>query len=362
MEHSVERSRPDSPELSRQSEVVVVDPLQVAGWDAMVQKHPEANVFHSSGWCRVLVQTYGHRPLYLRFGSEDAPAALVPLMEVRSLITGRRGVSLPFSDFCDALHFCRGTEPQIFSTIEALAQEHRWRHFELRGGGFVPPSAQPALSFYAHKLDLRGGSEETYRRLRSSVHRALRKPRPAALAISISSSEAAMRTFFHLHAITRGRHGLPPQSLSFFLHIHREIIARGMGSIVLVELDKRPIAAMVFFHWGRQGIYKFGASDKNFQALRPNNIAMWEGIRLLCNKGAHTLHFGRSSMGNEGLRRFKLSWGATEELLHYYRYNAATHTWGTTQDRTEGVHTRFFKMLPPTLNRVAGKILYAHLD
>ena len=46
-----------------------------------------------------------------------------------------------------------------------------------------------------------------------------------------------------------------------------------------------------------------------FQNLRPNNLVMWEGIKSLMQRGADTLHLGRTSMENEGLRRFKLSRG-----------------------------------------------------
>lgn len=341
--------------------VAVVDPSAESDWDTPVERHLDANVFHSAAWCRVLERTYGHRPLYLRFGQKDAPTALVPLAEVRSFLTGRRGVSLPFSDFCHALHFNDGAESQIFSTIEALARERRWNHFEVRGDGYVPPSACPAISFYAHKLDLRGGPDAIHARFRSSVQRALRKPRPPELTVEVSRSKEAMQKFFHLHAITRGRHGLPPQPFAFFANIQREIVERGMGTIALVQLGETPIAAMVFFHWGRGAIYKFGASDKAFQNLRPNNIAMWEGIQMLSAMGFETLHFGRSSLGNEGLRRFKLSWGATEEMLHYYRYSAEGK-WGASRDHTSGLHTALFRLLPPALNRFAGRVLYSHLD
>jgi hypothetical protein len=171
-----------------------------------------------------------------------------------------------------------------------------------------------------------------------------------------------MREFFHLHSITRARHGLPPQPFSFFLNIHREIVAQDLGSVVLVRLERQAIAAMVFFHWGKLAIYKFGASEKAYQHLRPNNLAMWEGIRLLAARGFEILHFGRSSIGNEGLRRFKLSWGAAEQMLHYYRYDAVRKCWNTTRDRTEGLHTRLFRLLPAPLNRLAGRVIYSHLD
>ena len=180
--------------------------------------------------------------------------------------------------------------------------------------------------------------------------------------MAVCQTEEAMRNFYKLHALTRSRHGLPPQPYRFFQNIFREIIARDMGSIVVVRVGAKPVAAMVFFHWGRSGVYKFGASDKSYQQLRPNNLAMWAGMKLLIKRGCEILHFGRSSLSNEGLRRFKLGWGAQESLLHYYRFDVRSSQWVASRDRSSGAHTRFFRLLPDSLNQLAGRMLYSHLD
>lgn len=344
-------------------QVDVIDPATDPDWDANVLKHPGANVFHSSAWARVLTATYGHRPIYLRCTAQKRLIALVPCMEAESFLRPRRGVSLPFSDFCDTLLFESCAQDQLFAKACEIAAERHWHHIDFRGSGCVPDSAVPAVTFFAHKLDLRGGTAAVTERFRPSVRQALRKAnRNPELSVSIEHSENAMRLFFRLHSLTRGRHGLPPQSLAFFLNIHQEIIAKGLGFIVVVRLNGEAVSAMVFFNWGKTGIYKFGASDKAFQGLRPNNLAMAAAINSLAEAGAETLHFGRSSLLNAGLRRFKLSWGSTEDSLHYYRYECQSGKWGMMRDHTEGFHTEVFRRLPASLNQVAGALIYAHLD
>ena len=355
-----------APEVSEknQSNIVgkFVDPMEDADWDQQVLTHSKATVFHSAAWARVLSSTYGHRPKYFRFTRNGGLVALVPLMEIRNLLRMPRGVALPFSDFCDSLVFEQACSNELFSILRDFAERRSWSYMELRGEGCVPASATPSVSFYSHRLDLRGGYESICKRFKPSVRRALRKVERSELTCSVSDSEEAMRIFFKLHVITRRRHGLPPQSIAFFLNIHREIIASGMGSIVIVRVGRRPIAAMVFFHWGNVAIYKFGASDKRYQRYRPNNFAMSEGIKLLSETGLETLHFGRSSLANEGLRRFKLTWGGVEGKLDYYRYYPDGQNWGVGRDRTEGFHTEVFRRLPPVMNRIAGRIIYSHLD
>src|SRR6267143_1572505 len=86
------------PGTTRSVEAKLVNPLHERDWDESVSSHPQATIFHSSAWARVLSETYGHRPCYLRISARDEPLALVPMMEVQTLFTKARGVCLPFSD------------------------------------------------------------------------------------------------------------------------------------------------------------------------------------------------------------------------------------------------------------------------
>ena len=69
-----------------------------------------------------------------------------------------------------------------------------------------------------------------------------------------------------------------------------------MGFIVLGSYRGAAIAANVYFHFGDQVIYKYGASDKTYQHLRANNLVMWEAIKWACDKGYKAFSFlaGRS--------------------------------------------------------------------
>ena len=111
-----------------------------------------------------------------------------------------------------------------------------------------------------------------------------------------------------------------------------------------------------------EAIYKFGASDYNQQQWRPNNLLMWEAIKRCVQQGCTRIHLGRSSLGQEGLRRFKLSLGAREEQISYYRYDFKTNAFVTTVDRAHSRLTAVFRFLPQTLFRATGRWLYPHLS
>src|SRR5207244_13407902 len=43
----------------------VMNPLVDREWDDTISAHPDATIFHSTAWARVLADTYGHRPSYV---------------------------------------------------------------------------------------------------------------------------------------------------------------------------------------------------------------------------------------------------------------------------------------------------------
>ncbi|MEO7725581.1 MAG: peptidoglycan bridge formation glycyltransferase FemA/FemB family protein, partial [Chthoniobacterales bacterium] len=214
--------------VSTPAEIRFIDPLVNPAWDKLVLSHPEATLFHSSAWGKVLAKTYGHEPFYFQVVRNGVTEALIPVMEVNSFFTGRRGVCLPFSDFCGPLWFGNAETAVAFEELASLARERRWGHVQLRDQ--LPVAS--ATAFYGHSLDLRPGAEALFARFSSPVRRAIRKAEKSGLTVERSDSWASVRDFYQLHAETRRRHGLPPQPQSFFRNIFREVIAPGHGFVI----------------------------------------------------------------------------------------------------------------------------------
>ena len=340
-----------------------IDPLSDRAWDRLAATHPEFTFFHSSAWAKVLHSTYGHQPVYHRFYRGDKLAAMLPMMEVRSAFKGRRGVSLPFTDSCGPLYFGQTDSSQaVLEHLVNTSQERNWKYFEVRGQGTPLPDSNASLSFYNHILDLTGSAEDLLHRFASPVRRALRKAGENGLVAETSSELDALLEFYRLHVLTRKRHGLPPQPIAFFRNIHEHILKARLGFVVLARHESRPVAGAVFFHAGKKAIYKFGASDASQQELRGNNLTMWQGIQTLAQRGFESLDLGRTSLTNDGLRRFKRSWGAEEKRIEYTKFNTATQSWVTSRDKASGFHNTIFRTMPAPLNRLAGELLYPHLD
>ena len=337
-----------------------INPLEISNWDALFSSRPDFSFFHGAAWARALTETYGFAPFYLATGAANVPESLLPLMEVDSWLTGRRGVALPFTDECAPLAADPSENEKLFQSAVAYGRERGWKYIECRGGRNLFGAVPAALSFYTHRLELVAEEEKLFGALESSVRRAIRKSQKDGVTVEISQELKAVRTFYRLQCETRKRHGLPPQPFNFFVNIHRHILSQNQGFVALASHRGRAVAASVYFHLGGRAIYKYGASDLAQQHLRANNLVMWEAIRWLAQHGARQLHFGKTALAHEGLRRFKLAWGTVEETLEYVKYDLRKNKFVTDTDAVSGWHNAIFRALPGFMSRAAGNLLYKH--
>ncbi len=344
------------------SGIGIVNPLEYPDWDQSVGSLPGAGFFHGRAWARVLHETYGYRPVYFVRNEAGRPQALLPLMEVRSWLTGRRGVALPFTDACEPLAADADAARQLREAAYQYGTGQGWKYLETCGGRHFLGETPASTVFYGHQLDLRGGEAALQGRFDGAVRRAIKKAgQQDGLKIDFSRDAAGMDSFYRLLCLTRKRHGLPPQPARFFDNIQRHVLAGGHGWTVLATHGDRPVAGAVYFHAGKKALYKYGASDDDFQHLRANQLVMWQAIRRYAAEGYDLLDFGRTSLTNEGLRRYKLNWGTTEQTVEYFRYDLRQRAYLPAKDGASGWHSQVFRRLPIPVLRAAGALLYPHM-
>lgn len=302
-----------------------------------------------------MADTYGFKPVW-----QAEERSLLPLMEVDSWLTGRRGISLPFTDDCAPLCVSEEKFKPLFQQAVGWGRAHGWRSIELRGGRELFGEAPASLAFYGHQLDLAGDPVRLFENLSGSARQAVRKAKKNGVTVEILQNEEAVRSFYFLQCLTRKRHGLPPQPLNFFMNIWRHILSQKQGIVALASWRGVKVAGAMFFFLGGRAIYKYGASDFRQQHLRPNNLVMWEAIQWLARNGVTSLHLGRTSLMNEGLRKFKLNLGAVEHRLEYAKYDLRRNRFEVSFDKVTGWHNRVFRHLPVFMSQRAGELLYKH--
>ena len=339
-----------------------INPLLYPGWDSLVDAHPGSSFFHRAAWARVLHETYGHLPVYFCRFVDGELEELFPIMEVSSPWTGCRGVSLPFTDICFPFQTIKHDRRVLYELAMEHGRRRNWKSLEFRGNNPEWQGASPSLAFYGHVIDLKHDQEALFKSFNGTVRSAIRKAVRTGLRVEFSNCFDSIRTFYALQCLTRRRHGLPPQPLRFFENVARYVLAQGHGFVATVRWEDRPVVAAVFFLHRRKAFYKFGASDYAFQKLRPNNILLWEAIKRCADSRFDSLHLGRTSVTNEGLRRFKLGFGACEERIEYYKYDFVRQTFVKEVDRSTGWFKWPFGYMPLPALRLAGEMLYPHMS
>jgi len=347
--------------LSLSQVIQIVDPTRLPDWDSMLLRTPGASFFHGSAWARVLSESYGYTPLYFSMMGNEKLRALVPMMEVNSFLTGKRGVSLPFTDYCDPI-MEEGIEFQdLLDSIIDHAKKVGWQYIEFRGASRYLDGKPCFTSYYGHILGLLAGHEEIFSKLRDSTRRNVKKAEREKVEIRIEKTGEAMRDFYRLNCMTRHEHGLPPQPYHFFEKVHRHIISRECGFIALAFFQGKAIAGNVYFHFGDRAIYKYGASDRKYQDLRANNLVMWEAVKWFSERGFKSFCFGRTEMENEGLRQFKNGWGAEETQIQYFRYNLRQGAFVPGKKNREPAYAGLFRQTPVPVLNLIGSLFYRHM-
>src|SRR4030042_219287 len=106
----------------------IINPLDYPNWDDLLLASGDQSFFHTSAWARVLVESYNYKPLYFTQISDGRLSALFPFMEVNSFLTGKRGASLPFTDFCDPVANDQDTFSRAMAPIKAYRRNNGWEY------------------------------------------------------------------------------------------------------------------------------------------------------------------------------------------------------------------------------------------
>jgi len=337
----------------RSLEMSISDPA----WLEFVSAQPEATLFHHPAWSHLLAEVYGYVP-FVRAFVDDAGTLVagLPVMEIRSALTGRRFVSLPFTDYCPPL-VRQGEDSRAL----AQALERDWdghTRLEIR----APLPKQPHLHLWSHAtrhiLTIGRDERAVLASFDKDTRYNIRRGQRNGVTVALERSLEGMAAFYRLQVLTRHRLGVPVQPWRFFQNLHRQVVEPGLGFVLLAQADGALLSGAVLLSWNGTLIGKYLASDAQRWAMRPNYVVIWEAIRWACQNGYHTVDFGRTDHKDVGLRRFKRGWGTYEEPLTYSFL--ARKAPGPLGQRAQRALSCLIRHLPERVCCAIGELLYAH--
>jgi len=341
--------------------VYELDPLQDSRWQEFLERDTRASIFHDPGWLEALRRTYGYVPFVLTTSPPGEPLANgVVFCRVNSRLTGRRIVSLPFSDHCEPL--AGACELQTISVF----LEERMRAAKLGYVEFRPVTSAPELSaarqsaeFTFHTINLRRSKEELFEALhRTSIRQMVQRAAREGLICKRGIEISLLQDFYRLFTMTRRRHGLPPTPYRWFRNV---VECLGNNAQVYVAYkNQSPAAGLFILKHGKKLVYKYGGSNQSMSNLGGTPFLFWKLIEDAKAEGFEELDLGRSDLDNEGLITFKNRLGGHSSPLHYWRLAPKPR-----HKSAPGWMNRFAKQAmahsPDAVRIQLGNLLYRHL-
>lgn len=330
-------------------------------WAEFVASHPDAQPFHVPVWSEVLAGCYGYESFVLA-SHDDAGRIMagLPATRIRSWLTGDRLVALPFSDYCPPL---AANGEALVAFIDGLLLWHR-------ENADIPLEVHDSLesregvyhvdSVVRHVTELQSDTEQLFGDLKGSVRRNVHQAVKAGISVVPGVAWSDMHKFYDLHVQTRQRLGTPVQPLRYFRLLWDRIISCELGCLLLAYKDSQLVAGAVFLCWGETFTYKYGASDFDYWALRPNNLLFWHAIRTAAESGYRLFDWGKTEPENEGLRQFKRGWNGNEIVFHYSTVGERRATGIASSCRSRRLVTSMIERSPSWVCRGVGELLYGH--
>lgn len=322
----------------RPTRVVELKLAEDARWDAYVERHPAAEVYHHSGWLRSL-SIESNQPVVALASETDGGElrGVLPLMRTRGLrfasaggALGSRLSSLPrtpvagplvdddaaLADLVSAAHARTrpGERLQLKTTrpIDDLLPEPmavtRWRPTYV-------------VDLPDHQDDLRFGTSRNH----GTVMRSIRKAERLGVSVRIADEEGDLRTWYRLYLDLCRHRAQPPRPYRFFQSLWTLMRPRGLMRLLLADAPgagarRQIIAGNVLLTLGDTVSYAFNGRLASALSSRPNELLHWHAMRDAIEAGHRRYDLGEVAEDNAGLTRFKEKWGARAEFT--YRYHA----------------------------------------
>jgi len=333
-----------------------------------IERQAKDSFYYNQAWLELITQLYGYSWIPLSATNTSGQVTgFLPLCAMQSPLTGRRLVSLPFSDLCPLLAADEDSAHDLIDQAIRTAQQQRARYLELRTGINELLSKRSELiegNLYVRWLiPLCADPDKAWSDLRKPIQRQIKKSQKLGVQVRIAQQRIDVAHYYRLHLQTRcKKHGMPAQPQRYFFELWDAFAKSGTMQLLLAEYKGSVIAGMILLASGTTLRYAYGASDERYLKLAPNDLLMWTSIELGCTLGYQTFDMGRTACENEGLMEFKRRWGAIKEPLPYYYYPQMAGLASTSETSWKfRLLTSAWKRLPLQVAGPLGGYLYKYL-
>lgn len=276
-------------------------------WDAFVEGHPGASIYHRAGWRHLVQGVFGHATPYLMARDERGTVTgVLPLVRIESRLFGHYLVSLPYFTYGGPLGVDEATARELLHAAGALAGEAGAGHVEFRGFTALEPDWPTRTDKVTLHRPLAESEEALWKSLSRARRRQVKKAQDGVSEVATGGAEL-LDDFYAVFAENMRDLGTPVYDRRFFA----AMLARFPEAtrIVSVRRGGEPAGAAFLVGYRDKLEVPWVSTRRAMNVHHVNTLLYWEQLRLAVAEGYRVFDFGRSSV-DSGTYAFKRQWGA----------------------------------------------------
>jgi len=305
--------------------ISVINPKKDKRWDNFVLNHKFGSIYHLSDWSEILNESFGYQPNYIISEENGAIKAAIPLMLVKSWLTGKRLVSLPRIPYCDPLANSEDELKEMLGYIYQIVDESQIQYVEIKtqfnNQFFKDNQLKRYQHFKNHILSLAIDRDELWKSFdRTCVKQRISRAQKDNVKFRLGETDEDLKIFFSLHKMTAAKQRIPVRPFSFFYNIWQKLRKKNLLLLFIAEVNGEAGAANISFKFKNALYYEFLGLNYNLIQHSPGHLLIWEAIKTAYENNLQYFDFGLTPPENPGLADFKRRWGAIESELSYFYY------------------------------------------
>ena len=314
----------------------IATPAETDLWDAYVDKHPKASIFHTRQMVQVYSATHKHQPLAVTAVNQHGiPVAMIVSVLVKTL----PGFASRFASraIMFAEPICNDDEEGIQGLTTLLLHHDRWMKRRALFAEVRPmwdsgaermaleKSGYQYLEYPNFVIDTSRSPEELWNampaKFRSEINRAEKKGVEVAEDSSPSGAQALYKLLQSSYG--RSRVPLPDESL---LQSAIKYLPHDYRRLAIANYQGRPVAGSLDLIF-KGVVYGWYSGIERVPGVSANGLASWKVIEWASQNGHRIFDFGGAGWPGEdyGPANFKARFGG--QLVHYGRYRKTYSPW-----------------------------------
>ena len=361
--------------------VIELDFRRDPRWEAFVNSHRDALIYHHPAWLAALESEYGQKCVSLAcVDTIGGVKAILPLFYTRGVPlflggpkSGRRLSSLPRTPLAGPLALEPRATALVLQEAKRLTGSNSNLRLEVK---LHEPLADDVVAdlvktrwrtSYVLNLPfdpakLRFGSGARHRRLKWAVNKAIKN----GLSCCEAQTEEQLWEWYQLYLQRMRQNVVPARPYRLFLDLWKLMRPKGLMRLMIVERPEANrqiiVAGSVFFMFHGTVSYAFSGSRTEDMWLCPSDLLHWQHIHQCCAEGYKRYDFGEIPEDHPELAVFKSKWGASPVQLERCYYPAAP---GNPEAGGNGllrkVANTVWRHLPLSLTAFLGDQAYSYL-